>query len=262
MPCQALDERLHKLRRVHVDVTEHRANVRPTWARTQSPRQRSTDGIGTFVPTVKLCPSTKIDADSLPVVAQLESRLRRARDHFVHEFDGGTTLPPKCEVTFCTFARPRKVSPPHHLGRCETQNCHVSGLPDRALPVTTLFQPYNHIYTLHRKTMSHSCDCNITADTWMVCVFANDKVIIIADTRHTQRWSERKVDPMLCKGNLAFFCNCPVTLETLRLWAHECTPGIPRKADELETTEFADVLGTIAEDAHLTRCDQVLWRRK
>ena len=48
-------------------------------------------------------------------------------------------------------------------------------------------------------------------------VIANDKVIIIADTRHTQRWSERKVDPMLCKGDLAFFCNCLATLENLRL---------------------------------------------
>ena len=48
-------------------------------------------------------------------------------------------------------------------------------------------------------------------------VNANDKVIIIADTRHTERWSERKVYPMLCKGDLAFFCNCPVTLESLRL---------------------------------------------
>ena len=35
---------------------------------------------------------------------------------------------------------------------------------------------------------------------------ANDKVFIIADTRHNQRWSERQVDPMLCKGDLAFFC--------------------------------------------------------
>ena len=54
----------------------------------------------------------------------------------------------------------------------------------------------------------------------------NDKEIIISDTRHTQRWSERKVDPMLCKGDLAF-CNCPVTLESLCLWAHERTLGIP-----------------------------------
>ena len=53
---------------------------------------------------------------------------------------------------------------------------------------------------------------------------ASDKVIIIADTRHTLRWSEREVDPMLCRGDLAFFCNCPVTLENLRLWAHERTP--------------------------------------
>ena len=86
---------------------------------------------------------------------------------------------------------------------------------------------------------------------------ANDKVIIIADTRHTQRWSERQVDPTLCKGDLAFFCYCPTTLENLRLWAHERTPGIPQKVDDPETVEFADVLGAIAEDQHLTRCARV-----
>ena len=85
----------------------------------------------------------------------------------------------------------------------------------------------------------------------------NDKVIIIADTRHTQRWSERNVDPMLCNGDLAFFCNCPATLESLRLWAHEHTPGIPRNVEDLEAVEFADVVGPIAEDHHLTRCAQV-----
>ena len=31
---------------------------------------------------------------------------------------------------------------------------------------------------------------------------------------------------LLCNGDLAFFCNCPVTLEILRLWAHERTPNI------------------------------------
>ena len=34
-------------------------------------------------------------------------------------------------------------------------------------------------------------------------------------------------------------------------------PRIPRKVDDLETVEFADVLGAIAEDHHLTRCAQV-----
>ena len=58
---------------------------------------------------------------------------------------------------------------------------------------------------------------------------------------------------MLCKGDLAFFCNCPVTQENLRLWAYERTLGIPRTVDDLETVEFADVLGAIAEDQHMTR---------
>ena len=88
-------------------------------------------------------------------------------------------------------------------------------------------------------------------------VTMNDKGIIIADTQHTRRWSERGVDPMLCDGDLAFFCNCATTLEGERLWAHERTPGIPRNVEVLETVDFADVLGAIAEVLHLTRCAQV-----
>ena len=60
---------------------------------------------------------------------------------------------------------------------------------------------------------------------------------VSADTRHTRRWSERGVDPMLCNGGLAFFTNCTTTLESLRLWAHERTPGIQRNVD-LETVEL------------------------
>ena len=56
----------------------------------------------------------------------------------------------------------------------------------------------------------------------------NDKAIIIADTLHTQRWSERGVDPMLSSGDLAFLCNFLTTLENLRLWAHEHALGIPQ----------------------------------
>ena len=59
---------------------------------------------------------------------------------------------------------------------------------------------------------------------------ANDKVIIIADTRHTQRWSERKVDAMWCKGDLVCFCylscdrhrkTCVSEHTSVRLVSHE-----------------------------------------
>ena len=92
---------------------------------------------------------------------------------------------------------------------------------------------------------------------------ANDKVIIFADTRHIARWFERKIDPHV--GDLAFFCNCLMTLQNLRLWAHERTPGVPRNVVDLETNELADVLGTIVEDQHSTvlkYVSQVQWRIK
>ena len=85
----------------------------------------------------------------------------------------------------------------------------------------------------------------------------NDEVIIIAGTRHIQRGCERKIAPMLCKGDLDFFSNCPVTPEHLRFWTHERPPGFPRNVGDLEKIEFADVLGTIAQELHLTRCAQV-----
>ena len=48
-----------------------------------------------------------------------------------------------------------------------------------------------------------------------------------------------------------------MALESLRLCAHERTPGIRRNVEDLETVELADVLGAIVEDHHLTRCAQV-----
>ena len=84
-----------------------------------------------------------------------------------------------------------------------------------------------------------------------------NKVITIADTRYIQRWFERKVDPILCKGDLYFFSNCPATAKHQRPRTHERTPAIPPNLDDLEVNDFADVLGTIAEDLHLTRCAQV-----
>ena len=85
----------------------------------------------------------------------------------------------------------------------------------------------------------------------------NNKVITIADIRHIQRWFERKVDPILCKGDIDFFSNCPATAKHQLPRTHERTFGIPQNLDDLEANEFADVVGVIAEDLHLTLCAQV-----
>ena len=52
----------------------------------------------------------------------------------------------------------------------------------------------------------------------------NNKVFTIADIRHIQRWFERKVDPMLCKGDHDFFSNCLATAKHHRPGTHERTP--------------------------------------
>ena len=73
----------------------------------------------------------------------------------------------------------------------------------------------------------------------------SDTVITVADTRHTQRWSEREINLTLCKGYSVFLCNCPKKLGNFHLWAHERSLGIPRNVDDLETVEFADVLRSL-----------------
>ena len=57
----------------------------------------------------------------------------------------------------------------------------------------------------------------------------NDEVITVADFRHIQRRFERKVDSMLCIGDLDFFNNCLAAPKYQRRQAHECTTGIPQK---------------------------------
>ena len=85
----------------------------------------------------------------------------------------------------------------------------------------------------------------------------SDTVIITADTRHTRRWSERKINPTLCKGVPAFFGNCPTTLEN-GVYGHTSALLVSdENVDDLETVEFPDLLGTIAADQQLTRCAQV-----
>ena len=102
-------------------------------------------------------------------------------------------------------------------------------------------------------------------------VNGNDKVIIIPDTRHTQRWSERQVDPMLCQGDLAFFCNCPVTLEHLRLWAHEVSHEMcvickqsnlrPFSVRSLKTNILLDVLSYVSQVQKRTKPNNITMER-
>ena len=71
-----------------------------------------------------------------------------------------------------------------------------------------------------------------------------------------QRRFERKVDPMLFKGDLDFFSSCPATPKYQRPRTHELSTGIPQNMDDSEENEFTDVVCVIAEDLHLTHCAQ------
>ena len=62
---------------------------------------------------------------------------------------------------------------------------------------------FSHTFQFRTKRFVEMCSLEMSL---LQNVNANDKVFIIVDTRHTQRWSERRVDPMLCKGDLVFFC--------------------------------------------------------
>ena len=78
------------------------------------------------------------------------------------------------------------------------------------------------------------------------------KTCIVADTRHTDRWSG--VAPTLCRGDLAFHCNDTGVMKELVEWAKERDNGNPRCTDDLEETQFADVLAGLAESHHLDKC--------
>ena len=61
-----------------------------------------------------------------------------------------------------------------------------------------------------------------------------------------------KLKTLLCAGGPAFCCNCPITSNRLRLWAHERTPAVPRNVGDLQS---------VAEDLHWTRCAHVCFGR-
>ena len=74
---------------------------------------------------------------------------------------------------------------------------------------------------------------------------------IIADTRHSSRWYDR--DPVLCRGDLAFYCNDTQIANELVEWAESNDIGNPRSVDDLNEPEFADMLSGIAESHHLDK---------
>ena len=81
----------------------------------------------------------------------------------------------------------------------------------------------------------------------------NGKLVIVADSRHTHRWSERELAPTLCRGDLAFHCNVKEVADQLASWAHSRDNGNPRNMDDLTECEFVDVLRFIAEEHHLDK---------
>ena len=78
------------------------------------------------------------------------------------------------------------------------------------------------------------------------------RTCVIADTRHTERWCG--IEPTLCRGDLAFYCNDKAIQDELVEWARCRENGNPRCTDDLEQTEFADVLAGLAECHHIDKC--------
>ena len=79
-------------------------------------------------------------------------------------------------------------------------------------------------------------------------------MITITETRHTERRSGRKFDPMLYGKDLAFSRNYPKTPERL---THKHDSGIPQILYSQDTVEFSDIFGTIIEHLPLSRCAEV-----
>ena len=82
-------------------------------------------------------------------------------------------------------------------------------------------------------------------------LMSKGKTVIVADTLNTSRWNNRSMQPVRCRGDLAFYCNDLHIAQQLKDWAHEKEGGVPKCVEDLEEVEFADMLGGIAEEHHL-----------
>ena len=54
------------------------------------------------------------------------------------------------------------------------------------------------------------------------------KTVIVADTLNTSRWDACGMEPVRCRGDLAFYCNDDGIAQQLKDWAHEKEGGVPR----------------------------------
>ena len=59
------------------------------------------------------------------------------------------------------------------------------------------------------------------------------------------------------QGRSGFLLQLPNDIGKLASLGTRGVPGVPQNVYDPETIEFADLLGTIAEDQHSTRCAQV-----
>ena len=80
-----------------------------------------------------------------------------------------------------------------------------------------------------------------------------DRCVVVADTLNTSRWHERGYEPIRCRGDLAFYCSDKDVADQLANWADKKDNGNPRCVEDLEETEFADVIREIAEELHLDK---------
>ena len=92
------------------------------------------------------------------------------------------------------------------------------------------------------------------ASSWRFSVETQEQLVRSSKQARTAKKGVEKLQDV---SNLFHYGHCEhQRQEKQDLWAHERTPDIPRNVDDLETTEFAHVLGAIAEDQHFIRCAQ------
>ena len=181
--------------------------------------------------------------DDLSMKLMCEFCLGRSKHKFSLSFNPGRRQREICRDVFARSGSVQRV----RMGTSKRSSLWTHDTPER---VRTENWPHAaRRFLLHRNTCvpGHTNVLLEFHESWMTRKRTNLRTSLVRSPRTT--WHDASP---CCKRDLVFLSNCPATPENLGLWAHERTPGIPRNVDDLETVEFAYVLGAIAEDQHLT----------
>ena len=76
--------------------------------------------------------------------------------------------------------------------------------------------------------------------------------ILIIDTRHSMRWEQRCVDPVVqCNGDVSFFTNDEDLRQRITHWFNNADGNVPRSVDDIASEDFLESLTYFVEESKL-----------